>query len=119
MIFKILLIAFALFALSKTLKQYKDRRVSKHWFTVWSLFWVVVIVVAFLPHTTDLLAQYVGVEKGADLIVYCAVVILSYGLYRVIAKQEKFNRELTELVRQMAIEQAKKPDKEVDKSLSR
>jgi len=110
MIFKITLVLFALFALSKTRKQYREKRVSGHWFTVWTLFWAIVIFVAFLPHTTDLVATYVGVERGADLIVYSAVVVLAYGLYRVLVNQIKMQREITELVRRGAIDWAKKPE---------
>jgi len=110
MIFKVALVLFALFALSKTRKQYREKRVSGHWFSIWTLFWVVVIVVAFLPQTTDLIAHSVGVERGADLIVYCAVVVLVYGLYRVLVNQIKMQREITELVRRGAIDRAKKPE---------
>ena len=97
------MIFFALFALSKTLRQYQKQRVSLYWFSIWTLFWLVVIFVAFLPQTTDVIARYVGIEKGADLLVYCAVVILSYGLYRVMAKSERQHQQITELVRQIAI----------------
>lgn len=103
MIFKITLIIFALFALSKTLGQYRQQRASLYWFGLWTTFWLVVIFVAWLPQTTDVFARYVGVERGADLLVYCAVVGLSYALYRVMVRQEKMNREVTELVRRIAI----------------
>lgn len=110
MIFQIFLIAFALFAIIKTSRQYQSRKVSVYWFTVWTLFWVAVIAVAFAPQTTDVIAEYVGVEKGADLLVYSAIVILFYIVYRLLVRTEKQNRELTELVRKIAKMEAKKKD---------
>ena len=108
MIFQIFLVTFALFAILKTLRQYKSQKVSVYWLMVWILFWVAVITVAFVPQTTDVIASYVGVEKGADLMVYSAIVILFYIVYRLLVRTEKQNRELTELVRKIAKLEAKK-----------
>ena len=118
MIFKLTLVLFAFFALHKTYRQYKQKRVSSHWFTIWALFWTIVIFVAFLPETTDVLATYVGVEKGADLIVYIAVLVLTYGMYRVMVGQERLRKDITDLVRQIAILEAKKSEVKKSKKLS-
>lgn len=112
MIFKIVLILFAAFALGKTAQQYKNKQASLYWFTVWTLFWAAVIIVAFLPETTNIVAHYVGIGRGADLVIYCAVAILSYGFYRVMIGQERTRKEITELVREIAILEAKKKDHE-------
>jgi hypothetical protein len=106
MIFKILLIAFALFALTITIKQYKTRKVSLYWFIGWTLLWLFVIVVALIPQATDPIAQLVGIEKGADLLVYIAIVVIAYSLYRVLVKLEKIQKEITQIVREVAIKRA-------------
>lgn len=110
MIFKFTLIFFALFALVKTYRQFKQERVSAYWVSIWSGFWFVVMLVAFLPQTTDLIARSVGVERGADLIVYIAVVVLSYAVYRLMVGQERMRSEITGLVRELAILEAKKSE---------
>jgi hypothetical protein len=38
---------------------------------LWLLFWVAVIVVAWLPDTTNLLARWLGVGRGVDTAMYC------------------------------------------------
>ena len=108
MIFQIFLVAFALFAILKTSRQYKHQKVSVYWYMMWILLWVTVIAVAFAPQTTDVIAAYVGVEKGADLLTYAAIVVLFYAVYRMLVRQEMFNRELTELVRKIAKMEAEK-----------
>lgn len=108
MLFQIFLVAFALFALQKIWMQYRAEKVSQHWLRMWALLWGCVILVALWPATTDLIAQRVGVGRGADLIVYLAIIFLLYGFARVIATQEKHRQELTELVRKIAIEHAQK-----------
>lgn len=108
MIFQIFLIIFALFAISKTWRQYKKKKVSVHWFVVWACFWIIVIGVALAPQTTDVLAAIVGVERGADLLVYCAIVVLFYSMYRVMVRVERQHQEVTDLVRKIAILESRK-----------
>jgi hypothetical protein len=106
MLFQIALVAFAVFAISKTWKQFQARKVSKHWFYVSVLFWVVVATVAITPQTTDILAQVVGVGRGADLLVYVSTVALFYVVHRLMVRQHQLTMEITELVRQAAIDRA-------------
>ncbi len=108
MIFQSILIIFAIIVLAKTYRQYQAHKVSLYWAIVWSLMWIILIIVAFTPQTTDIIAKYVGVEKGADLFVYSSIVIIFYALYRILSRQEKMNKETTNLVRQIAILEAKK-----------
>ena len=108
MLFQIFLIAFALFAITRTIRQYKTKAVSKYWMIVFCAFWVVVAVVAITPQSTDVVARSVGVGRGADLLVYIAIVTLFYVVYRLVIRQQKLQEELTELVRHEAIEKVKK-----------
>lgn len=107
MLFQIALVSFAAFAIYKTWKQFSARKISKYWFSVAVLFWVVVAVVAIIPDATNILADYVGVGRGADLVVYTGLVALFYISHRLMLRQHQLSDELTELVRQIAIEQAR------------
>ncbi|MFH1712194.1 MAG: DUF2304 domain-containing protein [Patescibacteria group bacterium] len=118
MIFQIILIAFALIAIVKTTRQYKKEKVSVYWFMVWTIFWTLLIIAALVPQTTDLLAKYVGVEKGADLLVYSAVVVLFYAMYRMMIRIERQHQELTDLVRKIAIIEAKKKEDKSSKHVT-
>ncbi len=104
MIFQIALIAFSMFGILHVSRQYKDQKVSVYWFLIWVVFWLIVIAVALAPEMTDVIAEFVGVEKGADLIAYIAIVVLSYSMYRVLVRLEKIRQEMTELTRWIAIE---------------
>lgn len=109
MIFSLLLTVFALGAWRKTWQQYRREHVSRYWFAVATLLWVVVVAVAWLPDMTTVLARAVGIGRGADLIMYSAVVLLVYAVLRLIARQQELSRELTELTRALAIKQAHRP----------
>ncbi len=90
----------------KTWKQFSARKISKYWFIVAVLFWVVVAVVAIVPEATNIVADYVGVGRGADLVVYTGLVSLFYIAHRLMLRQHQLSDEMTELVRQIAIEKA-------------
>lgn len=106
MVFQIALVSFAVFAMFKTWKQYKQRKVSKYWLLTLGLFWTIVAIVAITPQTTDIVARYVGVGRGADLLVYIGVVTLFYLVHRLMLHQQQLSDDMTELVRQIAIERA-------------
>ncbi len=110
MIFQIALIAFALFAILKTWKQYQKKEASKYWAVAFSLLWLLVIAVALVPNLANMTANVVGIGRGADVIVYSAIVILVYTVYRLMLKQQKLSADMTALVRAVAIENAKKPE---------
>lgn len=109
MIFQTFLIAFSVYAIARSMRQYAQKRVSKYWVAVWSVLWVIVIGVALMPQITDRIAQYVGVGRGADLLVYLAVTFLLYAVLRIMVRQQKISEEITELVRNIAIDHVERP----------
>jgi hypothetical protein len=109
MIFSLLLTLFALGAWRKTWQQHRREHVSRYWFAVATVLWTVVIGVAWMPDVTTVVARSVGIGRGADLITYSAVVLLTYAVLRLIARQQELSRELTELTRVLAIKQAHRP----------
>jgi hypothetical protein len=101
---------FAAFAITRTAKQYRRQKVSLYWALLWSALWISVIGVALYPRTADAVARTLGVERGADLALYAAVVVLCYAVFRLFVRQGETERSVTRLVRQMAVERPQKPD---------
>ncbi len=114
MLFKIFLIVFAILVMIRVYKQYHAQKVSGSWFFFWMIFWVLVIFVAFAPQTTDLVASAVGVGRGADLIVYISLPIIFYSIFRLVVRQDQQNKELTDLVRKIALDNAEPPTEKKD-----
>ena len=112
MVIQLVLIAFALFALLRVFAQYRAQKVSSGWFCTWTLLWVLVIVVVLVPDVTNFFAAAAGVGRGADLVVYVSLAVLFYSLFRLAVRQEQLHRELTELVRKIAVENAERGKKE-------
>ena len=104
MVFKVFLILFSVYAIARAKKQYEKRQASWYWAVVWSFMWLFVIAAALMPQATDAVAAFAGVGRGADLLVYIAVIFLLYTTYRSMGHQQKMSEDITELVRKIAVD---------------
>ena len=112
-IIQIFILLFALFAISRTLRQFRQGALSIVWLIFWIVFWIAVGGVALSPQTTDVVAKLVGVGRGADFIIYLSMIALFYLIFRLFGKIEDVEREITKLVRKLAIEEAEEVDANV------
>lgn len=96
---------FAIFALIKAWSAYRSGTIDRRKLLYWSMFWVAVMVVIWTPQTASVLAAYLGVGRGVDLVLYCSVVLLFYLLFQASRKIDRLERSLTKLVRTIALEE--------------
>jgi len=113
MLMQLLLIAFAVFLVIRAFKQYKAKKVAWTWFLLWLLFGALVVVVTIEPEVTNAVAHLVGIGRGADLVVYTSLAVLFYSLFRLTVRVDQQQRDITELVRKIAIDRAEKPEDKV------
>ncbi len=59
------------------------------------------------PEKTNLLAQKVGVGRGADLLFYCCILFFLFILIKLFARIRRLEKTLTELVRKQAKDEVK------------
>ena len=81
------------------------------WMFFWAAFWVIAGVVALLPNSASYFARLVGIGRGADLVVYVALVAIFFSLFRLLVMMEKMKREITLLTRKEALEEAMKDNR--------
>jgi hypothetical protein len=109
---QIVLVLFALFALSRVVLRLRRGGLAPTPALLWTLFWLAVVVVVVRPETTSALARWLGVGRGADVVVYLALASLYYLLFRMFGKLEDLERQITRVVRATAL-------KELDDSLGK
>jgi small membrane protein len=100
---QIVLICFAVFAMSRVMIRHRRGNMRSVDLGLWLLFWVAVVVVAWLPDTTNLLARWMGVGRGVDTAMYLSILMIFYLLFRSFAKIEDLDRQLTRIVRAGAL----------------
>lgn len=104
-IIQVLIIVFALFAITRTILQFKRGAVTRTWLFFWILFWVLAGIVATLPQTADTVARLVGVGRGADVVIYLSLVVIFYLIFRLYVKIEQVEGEITRLVRKLSMDE--------------
>lgn len=61
---------------------------------------------AIWPNATTDVARLVGIQRGTDLILYCAVLVMMVGFFLFYIRLRQVRRDLTRIVRHMAIMEA-------------
>jgi small membrane protein len=99
-----LLLAFVLAALAKVLHSYKQRRMAPLDFLFWGLVWIGTASIIIFPDATSFLAHFLGIGRGADLIMYLSLLISFYLILRLHLALARLEQAITALVRAIALE---------------
>ncbi|MFZ6015919.1 MAG: DUF2304 domain-containing protein [Patescibacteria group bacterium] len=103
MLIQIFLLIGFLFALWVTLRRYRQGVITLFECLVWSLLWIGGAVVSLLPKLTEYLAAFFGVGRGVDFILYAAVAVQFFLIFKLFISHEKLERQLTKLVQEQAL----------------
>ena len=82
------------------------KRIALFWILVWG---VSGITLAW-PQTTIMAARAVGIGRGTDLVMYCAVLAMLVGFFYVYTRFRRLDRQITLLVRKLAIDAPQLPE---------
>jgi small membrane protein len=102
---QIVLVAFAVFALSRVVLRFRKGGLPVIHLVTWFLFWAAVIVAVMRPATTSSVAAWVRVGRGTDLVMYLSVMAIFYLLFRMFGKIEEVERQITRVVRAAALKE--------------
>ena len=104
-------IIISIFAISRVLLQVRRNTMTIESALFWIFIWLAVILAVVFPSTLSHLANLTGVGRGVDVIIYLSIIALFYMVYRSYVKMENMEREITKLVREIAIMEREKGKK--------
>ena len=104
---QVVVVVFALFAWSRALLRFKDRKISVVEFVLWTTVWVGAALGALFPRWIKVVSSFVGVGRPIDIVVYTSITLLFYLLFRIYVKVEQQNQQMTQLVRKIALQRKK------------
>ena len=110
LVIQILLVAMLLGALALTWRRARQDALSRRAAFAWSLLWIGAGVVVLRPETASLFASLVGVGRGVDAVIYLAIALIAYILFRLFLRMDRLERDLTKLVRRIALDEMEKSD---------
>ena len=89
---------------------HRSGKSSRYWFLLSSGIWGAILVLGGIaPTASTTIANWVGVGRGVDFAFYLSTIAIWSLLLRLIQKQSTTSRELTLLIREIAIREANTP----------
>ena len=107
-IFQILIILFSIFALTRVFLQKKQKNFSFNEFIFWTLIWGFVILVSFSKPILEPISVLLGFSRGVDILIYGGILLLFYMVYRIYAKIDQQQQEITTIVKKISLDNPSK-----------
>ncbi|MFH1890160.1 MAG: DUF2304 family protein [Candidatus Kuenenbacteria bacterium] len=101
---QILAIIFCFFALWRVILKFRRRELKVSEFFMWLVFWLAVGVAFVIPESLTKLANILGIGRGADLVLYVAVVVVFYLMFRIFIRLENMEKNITKVVRKNTLD---------------
>ncbi len=108
MAFQILFLIFSTFAIGNVVLRRREGALGPKGMIFWILFWLAADVAMVWPNSTTVIANRLGIGRGADLVVYVALAALFFLLFKLHIKIESVGRDVTRVVRRDALNGADK-----------
>ena len=96
------------------IKHFKTQLMSK---ILFSILFIAGIIAVIFPEVTNVIANYVGVGRGADLLLYITVIVFYSSLTFIYSRFKKIENRQTEIIRLLTIGGAKKLPKKLSQEL--
>jgi small membrane protein len=107
MITQIFLSSIIIFIIYKTILSYRKEKLSLVFIVLWVLLWLTILFFVLDVRALVFIAHSFGIGRGVDFAIYISILFLLYVFYKVLVKVEKMNRDMTKIVREIAISNAK------------
>ena len=111
MLLQIIITILVIIAISVIVNKKIQNKLSLGQALTWLVMWLIVLVVFWYPATASYLANALNIGRGADLIIYAAIVVMFYMIFRMYMNMEKIKTDVTKVVRRVGLEEADKKDK--------
>jgi hypothetical protein len=107
--FQLLGIALLLLAVVVTVAAAGRRHLSWGAAAAWTALWLAAAVAIAIPNSTMVVAHALGIQRGADLVFYSAILAMFAGFFVVFVRLRRIEQDLTRVVRHVAIRDAVEP----------
>jgi len=89
----------------RTVVKWRSRDLRFSEFIFWMALWTAVAIVVVYPKTSTLVANLLGVGRGADLVIYSSLLLIFYLLFRIFMRLKKQDTQITKLVIDSALKE--------------
>ncbi|MDP3900293.1 MAG: DUF2304 domain-containing protein [bacterium] len=102
-------LVFVLFFIARLWQQKRLKQINSSEFSFWFVFWLLAaLAILFLRRIDALVGNFGFSASGIEVLLYLAVVMLFYFIFRMRIRLARLEREITKLVQALAIFNNKK-----------
>jgi len=105
MLIQILGSIFLVFALSRVYLRIRDRSLKISEMVMWVIIFGSILLFVVDPEITSTLADFVGLRRGTDLVVYASIALLFYLIFRISVLLENIKYSQVLIIRGIALMQ--------------
>ncbi|MFH1857523.1 MAG: DUF2304 domain-containing protein [Candidatus Omnitrophota bacterium] len=103
MIFQILVVVYATLTVLNAVARRRKFQMTFWFFASLLLSHVGIIVITLFPNITYPIAHFFGIGRGADFILYTALLIILRILFYLYSQNRKLEQQMTQIVRRLAL----------------
>ena len=93
-----------LFAIILAILRFREGKMTIGMLSLWILIWIGVIYVSLDPGATNLFASFAGIGRGLDVVIILGLFGCYYLIFKIYTMIESMEKEITELVRELALQ---------------
>ena len=98
-LFQIIFAIFTLYAMINVWQKSKQGFLGKKGKIFWIAFWFLALLIVIWPDSVQKIADYLGIGRGSDLVIYSSIVIIFFVLFKLNIKIEGLKKDFTKIVR--------------------
>jgi len=107
---QLILVIITILIIARTIFKWKKKELDTVNLVLWLFFWFCVIVAVLYPPVTTVVANFLGVGRGADAVIYFAFALLFYLIFRVSIRLYKIERDITKIVSRISLGEKRKDE---------
>lgn len=97
-----------------TVAAIRRRRLTPRAGLAWLLLWIAAAVSVAFPSILVFFANFLGIGRGADLVLYLSILFMFAGFFAVYLRFRRLDEQLTRIVRHLAIHDATKEPADIE-----
>ncbi len=95
----------------KNIFAYRKRELKANKFIISFLFWLSVLLAIIFPESTNKIAHFFNVTRGADFFIYISIIVIFYLLFRINQRLESMEANITKIIREIALHKGNEKNK--------
>lgn len=105
MLIQFVLVIIIILIIWRVIDRFARKQIRISELFIWIIFWLLAAGFVLWPEASSKLAEFLGVGRGVDAILYLALMLIFYLLFRIFVKFEKIEKDITKIVRKISLDE--------------